>query len=68
MAELPKTITRRCCSAKDCVTTLYLVDNGSPRGWPLLYDYIRGNGTSYTADWYTEQEMLDWLEQTKEDN
>lgn len=66
--KLPETIKRRCCSGKDCTTTLYLVDNGSPAGWPLLYDYVRGNGTSFTNDWLTEEAMWDWLAQTKEED
>lgn len=66
MADLPKGIQRRCCSGKLCTTRLWLVDNSSPVGWPLLYAYERDNGNRYT-DWLTEQEMFEWLEQTKED-
>jgi hypothetical protein len=53
--DLPATIHRWCCSPhKSCGnTTLQLVDNDSPTGWPPLYDYVRSNGDSY-AGWRTE--------------
>lgn len=68
MSDLPKTIKRWCCSSqKSCGnTTLYLVDNRSPVGWPQLYDYVRGNDESYTNGWHTEEEMRAWLEETKD--
>jgi len=65
MSNLPQSITRPCCPGKSCGdTTLYLVDNDSPLGWPPLYDYVRGNGTSYTSAWHTEQSLWDWLGHT----
>lgn len=68
MNDFPETIKRWCCSPqKSCGnTTLYLVDNGSPAGWPPLYDYVRGNDGSYTNGWRTEEEMTAWLEETKD--
>lgn len=66
--KLPDTIKRWCCSPhKSCGnTTLELVDNGSPAGWPPLYDYVRSsNGDSY-AGWRTEDEMRTWLEETRD--
>lgn len=66
MSELPQTIKRWCCRGKSCGnTTLHLVDNDSPAGWPPLYDYVRDNGNSY-AGWHTEEEMGAWLEDTKD--
>jgi hypothetical protein len=66
MSDLPKTITRWCCPGKSCGnTTLYLVDNESPAGWPPLYDYVRGNGNSYTG-WRSEDETRAWLEESRE--
>jgi hypothetical protein len=66
-ADLPKTIQRWCCSPhKSCSnTTLELVDNDSPEGWPPLYDYVRANDNSY-AGWRTEDEMKAWLEDTQD--
>jgi hypothetical protein len=62
---LPAVIERWCCSPqKSCGnTTLHLVDNGSPAGWPPLYAYVRSNDDSYTG-WRTEDEMRAWLVET----
>jgi hypothetical protein len=68
MSDLPKTIKRWCCSPKKSCgnTTLYLVDNDSPAGWPPLYDYVRGNENSYTGGWKTEEDLWEWLDETKD--
>lgn len=65
--DLPETIKRWCCQGKSCGnTTLELVDNDSPEGWPALYDYVRvSNGDSY-AGWRTEDEMKAWLTDTQD--
>lgn len=66
--DFPATIQRWCCSPqKSCGnTTLRLIDNGSPAGWPPLYAYVRSsNGDSYTR-WLTEDEMRAWLAETRD--
>jgi hypothetical protein len=66
--KLPATIVRWCCSPhKRCGnTSLRLVDNDSPAGWPPLYDYVRSsNGDSYSG-WHTEDEMRTWLAETRD--
>lgn len=66
MVSLPEQVQRWCCPGKSCGnTTLYLVDNDSPPGWPPLYDYVRSNGTSYMG-WADEQATLAWLDRTKD--
>jgi hypothetical protein len=67
--NLPNTIQRWCCSPhKSCGnTTLHLVDNDSPAGWPPLYDYVRSsNGDSYVG-WRTAEEMRTWLDETRDE-
>lgn len=68
MTDLPKIIKRWCCEGKTSCgnTTLYLVDNDSPEGWPLLYDYVRGNDNSYAGGWQTEESLRSWLESTQD--
>lgn len=67
MTTLPKTIKRWCCQGKSCGNTnLKLVEFDGPADYPPLYNYVRAsNDNPYDGGWMTEEEIRQWLEETK---
>lgn len=69
MADLPKTITRHCCSGKPCTTDLYLdtihpaAAPGEPE-LPAIYAYRRSNDNLF-SDWASLAATRIWLQETE---
>lgn len=70
--ELPKRITRQCCSGKTCTTDLTLLEMepvsaaGEPK-LPVLYMYVRAsNGDEFSGvRWMTRSAMTQWLHESQ---